>query len=205
MKRITTLTALLACLGLAGACGNEGGETAATPDNPPVEETTPTEPTEPEEPAEPEEPEEPAEEPEEQVQREDQTDLECENDDVDCPTYTWYEENLGEDVMSARDTEAIAIALHKVEFLAPVEAWNEGPTGWVQIARRGAIAAEAGDFDTARQACRQCHVLYPERGNSYRGQFRAGGFRTDPFPELPENAAEGVPDLEVLEAPEDEG
>jgi hypothetical protein len=88
-----------------------------------------------------------------------------------------------------RDLAAMAKALHEIEFLAPSEDWNQGADGWAQIARAGAVAAEANDFDEAKKSCKGCH-------KRWREQFRENeNFRRRPLPTLPANAEKGRTDL----------
>ncbi len=116
--------------------------------------------------------------------------MDCEAEDADCPLFDWMNANTVAAVED-RDIEALQVALHKIEFLAPDPSWNEeGEDGWAQISRAGAIKAEEGDFRGARAACKACH-------QQWRDAFREQGYRTAPVPELPENAGEGDPDLEM--------
>jgi hypothetical protein len=128
---------------------------------------------------------------------ESQADLECESEDVTCPLFDWMEENV-KPAVEDRDVEAVGKALHRIEFLSPDPAWNEGENGWAQIARRGALAAEAGDLREARRACKACHKLLPEEAGSYRDLFRER-HRLAPVPELPDDADQGMPNLDMGE------
>ena len=66
-----------------------------------------------------------------------------------------------------------------IEHFAPSMEWNQGEDGWAQIARAGATAAEAGDFNGAKATCKRCH-------KKWRGEFRDNeNFRRRPLPELP--------------------
>jgi hypothetical protein len=191
MKRVMLLAAvsLLVC-GVVIACG-QSESSDPEPTRTPAEPAPTVEPPEP--PADPEPPPEPA-----GAEREDQSELDCEDESADCPMFAWMDQNTVPAV-EGRDTKALAIALHQIEFMAPDPSWNEPPNGWAQIARRGAIAAEAGDFEGARAACKSCHTEYPTEDESFRDKYRKEGFRTDGLPEMPENAAEGMPDLEMGE------
>ncbi len=140
----------------------------------------------PEEPPAPEEPAQPA-QPSQAGTGEDQSDLECEADEVTCPMFDWMEENTVPAVEN-RNLPELAKALHKIEFMAPDPSWNEGDEGWARISRDGATKAEAGDFRGARAACKACH-------QSWRDRFRQEGRRTAPMPELPDNAEQGLPNL----------
>ena len=192
MTRLTLLLSLIPFL-LTG-CPEEESE----PASPPPTEPAPEEPTA-EAPAGEEEAAEETAEEEATAEREDQSDLECENDDVSCPLHDWQIEHA-EPAVQDRDTDKLAAVLHQIEFYAPDASWNEGENGWARIARRGAIAAEAGDFDEARKACRNCHREYPNEEMPFRDMYRQQGYRTAELPELPENAAEtGIPDLQMDE------
>ena len=129
--------------------------------------------------------------------QESQADLECDSDDVTCPLYDWMEENV-KPAVENRDVEAVGKVLHQIEFLSPDPAWTEGENGWAQIARRGALAAEAGDLREARRACKACHKLLPDEARAYRALFRER-HRLAPLPELPEDADEGMPNLDMGE------
>ena len=191
MTRLTLLLSLIPFL-LTGCPEEESAPSTPPPTEPAPEEPTAEAPAPAEEPAE-EETAEPT------AEREDQSELECENEDVSCPLHDWQIEHA-EPAVQDRDTDKLAAVLHQIEFYAPEESWNEGENGWARIARRGAIAAEAGDFDEARKACRNCHREYPNEEMPFRDMYRQQGYRTAELPELPENAAEtGIPDLEMNE------
>ncbi len=105
-----------------------------------------------------------------------------------CPMEKWMEENT-KAAVEERDLEALAAALHKMEFMAPVEEWNDGEDGWAKIARRGAVAAEKGKFKEARASCKSCHKAHKEEfQEKYRKRL---------MPELPEDAEKGRSDLEI--------
>ena len=121
----------------------------------------------------------------------DQSDLECENEDVVCPMFEWMEENTKRAVEEG-DVEAMAKAFHKIEFMTPVPEWDapeHGDDGWVRISRRGAVLSEERNGREARRMCKACH-------EKWRDAFREQGFRTHPMVELPENAEAGRPDLQ---------
>lgn len=105
-----------------------------------------------------------------------------------CPMEKWMEENTKAAVEN-RDLKALAAALHKMEFMSPTEEWNEGENGWAKIARRGAVAAEKGNFKEARASCKSCHKAYKE-------DFQAT-YRKRLMPELPAEADKGRTDLEI--------
>ena len=188
MKRVALIVTISAALsGAAIACGEDEAE-PAQPTPPPVE--TPT-------PAEPEVPEPPPEEPPEEQPRaavgtgEDQSELECEAEDVVCPMFEWMEENTKRAVEEG-DVEAMAKAFHQIEFMTPVADWDSeehGEDSWVRISRRGAVLAEEGNAREARRMCKACH-------EKWRDAFREQGLRTAPMPELPDNAHEGRTDIQ---------
>ena len=191
MTRLTLFFALATLL-LAG-CPEEESAPAAPPTEPAPEEPTAEETPPPAE--------EPAEEEAEEAtaEREDQSELDCDDAEISCPLYDWQTEHA-EPAVQDRDTAKLAQVLHQIEFYAPDASWNEGENGWARIARRGAVAAEAGDFDEARKACRNCHREYPNEELPFREMYRQQGYRTAELPDLPENAAEtGLPDLETNE------
>lgn len=167
---------------------------------PAVAEAPPEEPaTEPED--EPVDDEVAAEAPEEETGEaeagEDQSELDCEAEGVECPLYAFQVANA-QTAVENNDVEAVAKVLHQIEFFAPDASWNEGPNGWAQIARRGAVAAEAGEMREARKACRECHRQYPNEDMPFRKMYETQGHRTRALPELPENAeTTGMPGIEV--------
>jgi hypothetical protein len=196
MRETTRVLVLIATL---AACSEKPADTTTEsppPETPTMDETAMEE-TAMEEPSM-EEPtmEEPTMEETPTQARTDETDLECESEDVVCPQFEWMEANV-KPAVEARDTAALARLLHQIEFLAPDPSWNEGENGWAQIARRGAIAAEAGNFNEARAACRNCHTQFPTEEESFRDMFRKQGWRTAPMQTLPENSEQGIPDLQM--------
>jgi hypothetical protein len=193
MRDTTRVLVLIAAL---LGCSEKPAETTteSPPETPTMDE--PTMETATQEPVMEEPPQEPTmeETPPEQAAGEDQSDLECESEDVVCPQFEWMEANV-KPAVEARDNAALARLLHQIEFLAPDPSWNEPPNGWAQIARRGALAAEAGNFNEARAACRSCHTQFPTEDESFRDMFRKQGHRTAPMQTLPENSEAGIPDL----------
>jgi hypothetical protein len=117
----------------------------------------------------------------------DQSEMDCEAEDANCPLFDWMTANTVPAVEN-RDLPALTKALHQIEFLAPDESWNvnQGENGWAAISRAGAEKAEAGDFRGARVACKACH-------DQWRDRFRQEGRRTAPMPELPAGSENGRP------------
>lgn len=129
----------------------------------------------------------------------DQSELNCDDADVSCPLYDFQVANA-EPAVSNNDVAGVAKVLHQIEFFAPDPSWNEGENGWAQIARRGAVAAEAGKMREARKACRECHRLFPTEDTPFRNMYETQGYRTRALPALPDGAeSTGLPDL-VVEA-----
>jgi hypothetical protein len=186
MKRVLLLVSVSGAIALwVAACSSGGGDpSAGNGTNTPTRQPEPTpEPTP--EPV-PEPTPEPTPEPPPQVPTVEDVPPCGEDGQPDCPLDHWMEENTlraSED----GDLPALAAALHKIEFLAPDEAWNTGEDGWAQTARRGATAAEAGELRGARASCKACH-------RRWRKQYRAE-HRRRPVPGLREEAAQGRPDL----------
>lgn len=187
MKRVALIVTISAALcGAAIACSEDPPD-PGTGTAPPPEQPTPEK--QPEPPPTPEEP--PEEEPRAAGTGEDQSDLECEADDVVCPMFEWMEENTKRAVEEG-DVEAMAKAFHKIEFMTPVAEWDaeeHGEDSWVRISRRGAVLAEEGNAREARRMCKACH-------EKWRDAFRQQGLRTAPMPELPANAEEGRSDVQ---------
>ncbi len=182
MKRVLVLVALgTVGAAIAVACSDNQQETPPEPPTPPPVAPDPP-PPEPEPPPEP-----PPVEPAAAGTGEDQSDMDCEAEDANCPLFAWMQSNTVPAV-EGHDLPALAAAMHKIEFLAPDPSWNDGDEGWAHIARDGATKAEANDFRGARAACKSCH-------HAWRDRFRQEGRRTAPVPELPENAAQGRTDL----------
>lgn len=126
-------------------------------------------------------------EPDDAVGGEDQSELDCDAADVTCPLYDFQIANA-QTAVENNDTDALAKVLHQIEFFAPDPSWNEGENGWAQIARRGAVAAEAGNMREARRACRECHRLFPDEEMPFRKMYETQGHRTRALPELPADA-----------------
>lgn len=194
MRETTRVLVVIATL---AACSEKPADTTteSPPETPTMEETAMQEPVMEEPTMEEPTMEEPTMEEPAQA-RTDETELECEAEDVVCPQFEWMEANV-KPAVEARDTAALARLLHQIEFLAPDPTWNEGENGWAQIARRGAVAAEAGNFNEARAACRNCHTQFPTEEESFRDMFRKQGWRTHPMQELPANSEQGIPDLQM--------
>ncbi len=184
-----TISAAL-CAALTAACGQDE-QPPERPEPPPI--------ADPPDERAPEEPQAETDSPEPQPQPqpqgamagtgEDQSDLECEDDDVACPMFDWMEANTKRAVEEG-DVEAIAAAFHEIERMTPVAEWDSaehGDEGWVRLSRRGAELAEEGNLREARKLCKGCH-------RRWRDAFREQGLRTAPLPELPEDAAEGPTD-----------
>lgn len=119
---------------------------------------------------------------------EDQSELDCESDEIVCPLFDWMDKNTVP-AMENQDLAAIARALHQIEFMAPEPTWNDGDKGWAQIARKGAVEAEAGNFKGVKASCKSCH-------KAWRDQFRTQ-YRLNPVPNLPPEANKGLPGLEL--------
>lgn len=183
MKRVALVVTISAALsGVAIACGDDEPAAPAEP--------TPTTAQEPAPQPEPEPEPEPTAEAPEPPAPVDQSDLECEAEDVVCPMFEWMEENTKRAVEEG-DVEAMAKAFHKIEFMTPVPEWDaaeHGDEGWARMSRRGAELAEQRNTREARRMCKACH-------EKWRDAFREQGLRTAPMPELPANADQGRPDL----------
>jgi hypothetical protein len=69
----------------------------------------------------------------------------------DCPTQKWMKDNM-KPPYDKKDGPGVAKALDEVAAHPP-----SGFTGWDTIAKKGADAARAGNFDEVKAACKQCH------------------------------------------------
>jgi hypothetical protein len=69
--------------------------------------------------------------------------------------------------MAAQDFGAMATALDKIVAFAPGA--KAGYGNWASIARDGASAARAQNYDAVRAACRGCHNQYKDK---YKKEMR---------------------------------
>lgn len=104
----------------------------------------------------------------------------------ECPMEGWMEENVGKP-MKAKDFKAVAVGLHKAEFLSPDPKWDEGPKGWARLSRDGAVAAEKGDAEGVKASCKGCHT-------AWRDKYKAT-FKKQVLPKFPANAEKGRKDI----------
>ena len=69
----------------------------------------------------------------------------------DCPLQKWMKENM-KPALADEDKARLAKAYETLAAHPPA-----GFTGWDTIARKGADAAQQGDFSTAKAQCKACH------------------------------------------------
>jgi hypothetical protein len=80
------------------------------------------------------------------------------------PLRAWMRDNMAPSMVE-RDVAGLVRAFARAAELAP-----EGYRSWAAIARGGAESAARGEFEGARQACKQCHDEFRER---YRAERRS--------------------------------
>jgi hypothetical protein len=85
-----------------------------------------------------------------------------------CPLQGWMEKNM-QGPFDKKDLKALAESLEKASGFAPDPKWNAGDKGWQKIAKDGAAAAKAGDFNGAQAACKACHKAWR---NEYKKTYR---------------------------------
>ena len=76
-----------------------------------------------------------------------------------CPLQGWMEKNMQEP-FDSKDLKKLSEALDKAAAFAPDPSWNEGATGWTKLAKDGAAAAKAGNFEAVQQSCKSCHKAW---------------------------------------------
>ena len=76
-----------------------------------------------------------------------------------CPLQGWMEDNM-QPAYDAKDLKKLEAALERAAGFAPDPKWNEGADGWSKIAKEGAAAAKAGDFEAVKQTCKSCHKAW---------------------------------------------
>jgi len=86
-----------------------------------------------------------------------------------CPLQAWMRQYIATAV-SASDTNGLAKALDRVATMSPDPAW----TSWVDISKKGADAARAGNMEEARKSCQGCHDAYKTK---FRASFRNRGIK----------------------------
>ena len=86
----------------------------------------------------------------------------------DCPLQGWMEKHM-QGPSEKKDAKALVGPLEKAATFAPDPKWNEGDKGWAKIAKDGAAAAKAGNFEGAQQACKACHKAWRSQ---YKKEFR---------------------------------
>jgi len=79
--------------------------------------------------------------------------------DPPCPLFDWMATHM-EPALEAGDLAALEAQFAELPAMAPPP--RDYPN-WVSIARDGASAAQAGEGDAARAACRSCHEQYVDR------------------------------------------
>src|SRR5215813_11552136 len=63
-----------------------------------------------------------------------------------CPLQGWMEKNM-QGPFDKKDLKTLAESLEKAAGFAPDPKWNTGDKSWQKIAKDGAAAAKAGDFN----------------------------------------------------------
>lgn len=96
------------------------------------------------------------------------TTMACAKDGTLCPLQRWMRERVAPSLAGGMG-EGLAAALEEVVRFSPSPEWR-----WEEIARAGANAARAGDFDGAAKACMQCHDAYKK---TWRERYRTRGGR----------------------------
>ena len=86
-----------------------------------------------------------------------------------CPLQAWMEDHL-QAALDKSDAAALAKGLARAARFAPDPGWNAGEQGWSTLADAGAAAAEGGDLEAARKACKACHKAWRSK---YKQTFRA--------------------------------
>jgi hypothetical protein len=89
----------------------------------------------------------------------------------DCPLQGWMKKNMTPP-MQAKDWQGIADSLERAALLAPPDAPDGGKSAyvnWVSIAKDGANAARAAEYEAIKAACRGCHEQYKAK---YRAEMR---------------------------------
>jgi hypothetical protein len=76
-----------------------------------------------------------------------------------CPLQGWMEKNM-QPAYEEKDLKKLAESLEKAAAFAPDPKWNEGETGWSKLAKDGAAAAKAGNFEAVQQTCKSCHKAW---------------------------------------------
>jgi cytochrome c556 len=85
-----------------------------------------------------------------------------------CPLQGWMEKHMQEP-FDSKDLKVLAASLETAAGFAPDPKWNDGATGWAKIAKDGAAAAKAGNFDAVQQSCKSCHKAWR---NQYKKEHR---------------------------------
>lgn len=76
-----------------------------------------------------------------------------------CPLQGWMEKHMQEP-FDNKDLKKVAESLETAAGFVPDPKWNDGATGWSKIAKDGAAAAKAGNFEAVQQSCKSCHKAW---------------------------------------------
>jgi hypothetical protein len=86
----------------------------------------------------------------------------------DCPLQGFMSKNL-QDPLDANDVAAVGKNVQRVAAFVPDPSWNTGNNSWSSLVQGVATAAESGDADSTREACKNCHRAWRKR---YKDEFR---------------------------------
>jgi hypothetical protein len=86
----------------------------------------------------------------------------------DCPLQAWMKANMGRQAMDG-NLEAIERGF-RILAGTPLSGYPD----WASLAQTGAAAAQHGDLDAAKAACKRCHEAYRDR---YRAERRSAPLR----------------------------
>jgi hypothetical protein len=86
----------------------------------------------------------------------------------ECPLQAFMSKNL-QDPLDAKDVAAVGKNVLRVAEFVPDPSWNTGNSSWSSLVQGVATAAESGDTDSTREACKNCHRAWRKR---YKDEFR---------------------------------
>jgi hypothetical protein len=86
----------------------------------------------------------------------------------ECPLQGFMSKNL-QDPLDANNVTLVAKNVPRVADFVPDPSWNTGNNSWSSLVQGVATAAESGDVDSTREACKNCHRAWRKR---YKDEFR---------------------------------
>jgi hypothetical protein len=86
----------------------------------------------------------------------------------ECPLQGFMSKNL-QDPLDAANTSLVGKNVTRVADFVPDPTWNTGNNSWSSLVQGVATAAESGDVDSTREACKNCHRAWRKR---YKDEFR---------------------------------